>query len=469
VSASLEQLAELVRERSGIVLTGPRLDSLRAALAKIAPGLDGVRALGAARDPRGGEAFVVRLLEAVAVHETYFLRQRDDLDAIDWPALVAGAHARGAPALRAWVAGCSTGEEAYTLALLATEALGPRPPVTLLATDLSAAALTRAQAGRYGPRAVRNVSDAQRARHFAAPDDRRELAVGEDLRALVTFRRHNLVAEPPPDGSFDLILCRNVLIYFEPATVERVLATLEGALAPGGMLLLGAADRLCQPRAAGVSARSRRALRPVARRRRARPAESDRTRAGRGEPTATAPADAKAAPTAGDELAAAAPTGPTAATAGDELAAAAPTGATAPTGGDERVDVLRDALAAADAGRLDDAIAASARVLAADPLDADAHFITGVAQLGAGDAASAAEQLRRALYVDPAFALAAFQLARAHDALGDAPAAARAYRRTLRTLAPGHERQQRLAAELDLADVAAACGARLAALEVPAR
>jgi chemotaxis protein methyltransferase CheR len=126
---------------------------------------------------------------------------------------------------------------------------------------------------------------------------------------------------------------------------------------------------------------------------------------------------------------------------------------------------LQDAVAAADAGRLDEAVAATREILAADPLNADAHFIRGVIELGRGNAAAAADSLRRALYVDQGFALAAFKLGRAHDALGDELAALRAYRQALETLAPGHERQERLATHIDLADVAAACSARVASLQ----
>jgi chemotaxis protein methyltransferase CheR len=421
VSKPLEQLADLVRERSGIVLHGQRLDSLAAAVAKVAPGMDAAAALHAAEDPRGGKAFVAALLEAVAVHETFFFRQREDLDGIDWHALLAGARARGSQEVRMWVAGCSTGEEAYTLAMLATEALGASPPVAVLATDLSAAALRRAEEGRYAARSVRYVAQELRERYFSHDGDR--LVVGPELRRLVTFRRQNLVTEAVPSERFDLILCRNVLIYFDPPTVERVVRRLEGALAEGGTLILGAADRLCRLPATAAPPR----VRPAA-------------------PTATPPARSRWRLKRGEDR-------PT------------PSSRRAPEPKRQELPAsMAAALAAADAGRLDDALAATRRVLEADPLDADAHFVRGVAELGRGDATAAAGSLRRALYVDPAFALAAFQLGRAYDALGDEAAARRSYLQALRTLEPGHERQQRLAGEVDLGDVAAACGARLAVL-----
>ena len=194
MSDALEQLADLVRDRSGIVLHGRhRIHSLAAALEKLEPGLDAAAALRRARHPVAGRAFTAALLEAVAVHETFFFRQRDDLDAIDWHALLAAACADGSAAVRAWVAGCSTGEEAYTLALLATQALGEPAPLDLLATDLSAAALRRAERAHYGPRAVRHVEAALRERHFERSG--RELAVAEPLRRLVRLRQHNLVTD----------------------------------------------------------------------------------------------------------------------------------------------------------------------------------------------------------------------------------------------------------------------------------
>jgi chemotaxis methyl-accepting protein methylase len=413
MTEQLEQLADLVRERSGIALHGEqRIDALAAALGKLAPGMDAAGALRAASDPDDGPRFVTALLEAVAVHETFFFRQRQDLDAIDWRQLLANAQIAGSPRIRIWVAACSTGEEAYTLAILAAEEFGGDPPVAILATDLSRAALARAQAGRYAGRSVRHVEHAQRERWFER--EGRDFAPVASLRRHVTFRQHNLVTDAPPSQGFDLIVCRNVLIYFDPSTVERVLDTLDRALAPSGALLLGAADRLCRPP-------SRR-------------------------PSARAPARARPAPArAGWRAARPAPRRP--------AAAAAPAEGT-----------IAQALAAADGGRLDEAAAIVDRILAADPLDADAHFIRGIAELGRGEAAAAVTALRRALYLDPEFGFAAFKLARAYDQLGDAPAARRAYLQALRALSSEQDAQRRLAVDVDLADIAAACGARIAAL-----
>jgi chemotaxis protein methyltransferase CheR len=441
MSDDLEQLADLVRDRSGIVLHGRhRIHSLAAGLAKLDPGLDAATALRRAREPVGGKAFVAALLEAVAVHETFFFRQRDDLDAIDWHALLATAVTSGSSTVRTWVAGCSTGEEAWTLGILATEALGEPPPVSLLATDLSAAALRRAELGRYGPRSVRHVEAGLRERHLDPVGA--EWDVGAPLRRLVRFQQHNLVSDPPPGERFELILCRNVLIYFDPPTVERVVRSLERALAPGGMLVLGAADRLCRlPDPARHAPRAPRAAAPW----RARLGRPARERAEEAAPRASWRTPAREPHAA--------------------LPAASPRRASSgPVPAADGRSLLAAALAAADAGRMDEALAATEQALAADPLDADAHYIRGVAQLGGGDGPAAAAALRRALYVDPGFALAAFQLGRAYDLLGDEPAARRAYEQALRTLSPDHERQQRLVADVDLADVASACGVRLAAL-----
>jgi len=119
---------------------------------------------------------------------------------------------------------------------------------------------------------------------------------------------------------------------------------------------------------------------------------------------------------------------------------------------------------AADGGELDLAVRIAQDVLAEDPLDSQAHFIRGVAELARNDARAALEPLRRALYVDPNFSLAAFKLACAHDALGELGPARRAYERTQRTLDHCATEQRTRTDQLDLLDMASACHTRLEAL-----
>jgi chemotaxis protein methyltransferase CheR len=247
MTRALDQLADLVHRETGIRLAGHQHPFLQSALDRIEAGSDPAAFARGLADPRRGSRLLARLIEEVTVKETSFLRDHGQLASIDWPLLLSRAHARGDARVRVWTAACATGEEAYSLALLASEAFdADRPPVTILATDISPDALARARVGSYRSRSVRDLGPVMRTRHLRA--DGELLVVGERLRELVTFARHNLIRDPfPPLGEppFDLILCRNVLIYFDSATVGRVLASLERALASTGTLVLGAADALC--------------------------------------------------------------------------------------------------------------------------------------------------------------------------------------------------------------------------------
>jgi chemotaxis protein methyltransferase CheR len=399
----LEGIAELVRRETGIVLPPARKAAVLAAVARAAPGLDPGTFVRAASDPAGGRGLVDRLIDEVTVQETTFLRDRYQLDAIAWPSLLLAARAAGSGTVRVWSAGCATGEEAYTLALLAAEAFAPaRAPVDVLGTDISGAALAAAAVGRYRARAVGALDASLRLRYLDLQADGSYL-VGDHLRSRVRFRRHNLARGPkPPSGEvgFDLIACRNVLIYFEASLAEQVIVSLERSLRPGGMLMLGAADALTRT-ASRPAARPRAAKGPLRR----------------------------------------------------------------PLGRDpslSRERQLTAALDAADQGDRDGALAHVASLLTDNPLDADAHFMDGLVTLEAGRPARAVAALRRALYVDAQFGLAAFTLGRAYDALGDIPAARRAYEQALRTLDPAHDRHQQMLQQVDIGDIAAACRARLA-------
>jgi chemotaxis protein methyltransferase CheR len=405
----LAEITEFVRRETGIALPAARETALRAALRRVAPGMDTGAFLHAISDPASGHGLVDRLIDEVTVQETTFVRDRGQLDTIAWRGLLQGARAAGSRTIRVWSAGCATGEEAYTLALLADEAFAPaNAPVNVLGTDISDAALAASAAGQYRERAVRALA-APRGRYLERQADGSYL-VSERLRRLVRFRRHNLASDPfPPSGesAFDLVVCRNVLIYFEQPLIGHVIESLERSLRPGGMLMLGAADALMR--------------------------------------TTTRPADPAA--------------GPAAQARPDGRPLRRPLGRKPERSREQR---LAAALDAADKSDRDDALAQVALVLADNPLDADAHFVQGLVTLEAGEPARAVVALRRALYADPAFSLAAFALGRAHDALGDSRAARRAYERVLRTLDPEDRRHELILQQVDIGDIAAACRARLA-------
>ena len=408
----LAEIAELILRETGVALPAARQSPLRAAVARVAPGLDPGAFLRATSDPAGGRALLDKLIDEVTNQETTFLRDRRQLDAIPWPSLLRGVQAAGSGTIRVWSAACASGEEVYTLALLAAEALAPaQTPVDVLGTDISGAALAAAAAGRYRERAVGALTLSLRQRYLEQQADSSYL-VGERLRGLVRFRRHNLALDPiPPRGEdgFDLVLCRNVLIYFEAPLVERVIGLLRRSVRPGGMLVLGAADAL------------------------RRPAGSLAARAGLPESEVSSPQRTLRRPLVR-------PLQPAL----------------------SREQRLTAALDAADKGARDDALAGVASLLADDPLDADAHFVRGLVTLAAGEPAQAVAALRRALYTDATFALAAFVLGRSYDALGDMPAARRAYEQALRTLDPEDHRHELLLQQVDIGDIAAACRARLA-------
>jgi chemotaxis protein methyltransferase CheR len=428
MSSALEQVVSLIRRETGISLKPVQLPSLAAALRRVDPAMDAAAFLKASSDPAAEAGLLDRLIDEVTINETFFFRQRRELDALDWRQLLEGARATGFDSLRVWVAACASGEEAYTLAILASEAFAPDPaPVSIVGTDISPATLERARRGHYGRRAVRALDPELRARYFVPGGG--GVVVGDALRRMVEFKRHNLVQDPAPvrDGrDFDLIACRNVLIYFDADSVERVIESLERPLAPHGVLVLGAADRLC-----GSARRLARldVSAPAPRRRTGPPAPERVLRRPLGRDRGAIALPDPHAPDAG----------------------------------------LAAALNAANEGDLQLAVDVTERLVHENPLDANAYFVRGLAELGIGHADAAVASLRRALYIDPTFGLAAFKLGRAHEEIGDRAAAARAYEQALRTLDEDDGRHESILDQVDLGDVAAACAIRLKALQAAAR
>ena len=431
MTGALADLAALIQRTTGMTVPPGRETALRLAVGRAAPGLEPEDYLLATKDPVYGPGLVDRLIDEVTVHETSFARDMPQLGTIDWRTLHRAVRAAGSDIIRVWSAGCATGEEAYTLALLAISAFSPgAPPADILGTDISGAVITAAEAGCYRPRAVRALDPQLRNRHLKRQADG-TYVVSERLRSLARFGRHNLIHDPfPPSGEarFDLILCRNVLIYFEPALARQVTELLGSALRPGGTIMLGAADVLqVSPARTGGP----------------RPPLSTQAR-----PAAhvQAPGPVRGpAPQAPRQAVRVLPHGPL------------PTGQRVLT----RDQRLTATLTAAASGDRNGALEHAASLVEAHPLDADAHFLHGLVALEAGEPGKARDALRQALVADPAFCIAAFTLGRAYDALGDGTAARRAYLQALRTLDPSDRRHESLLQQVDLADIAAACRARL--------
>ncbi len=183
------------------------------------------------------------LMERLVSHETSFFRHRPTFDAIRTcvvPELGARKHA-GAHTLTFWSAGCSTGQEAYSLAMTVTDDGGAAGPFTVWGTDISPRAIEAARRGRYSDRAMGSIPYAYRRRFFRAFDDSgaRRYEVVDELRRRVRFVSANLYTACAMLLGYDVIVCQNVLIYFAQTAVSTVVSMLAGRLNPGGYLLLG--------------------------------------------------------------------------------------------------------------------------------------------------------------------------------------------------------------------------------------
>ena len=187
------------------------------------------------------------MLQEVTTHETYLFR--DDLQ-WDWFRQVflaerAAAARRGKMlrSLRIWSAACSTGDESMTAACCIAACLPdlPRWQIHILGTDIGVGALEQAKAATFGQRAMRLVPEEYRRRFFAKAKDGQTWRALPVLTDMLTFRQHNLM-EPLRERPFDLLLLKNVLIYFDAISKTTVLHNVRAALPPGGLLMAGATE-----------------------------------------------------------------------------------------------------------------------------------------------------------------------------------------------------------------------------------
>ena len=215
------------------------------------------------------------LIERLLNHETSFFRHPPSFDALRKHILPelrdTRARARGGR-LNLWSAGCSTGQEAYSLAMLAMDDEALAGEFTVWGGDISRHAIDTARRARYGPRAVATVPDDYKQRFLRAigTGPGVEYEIVEELRQRVRFMATNLVGTDGFSANHDVIFCHNVLIYFSPAAVTQAVALLASRLTLGGYLLLGPGEApnerapgLDPVSITGVRAFQRRSARPV--------------------------------------------------------------------------------------------------------------------------------------------------------------------------------------------------------------
>ena len=237
-----------VEEKTGIRLGQYKADQMRRRITALAQKAGCASfadfAVMMERDP----ACLAEFRDRMTINVTELLRNPnrfEELTAYVLPDLLAR---RPAAPLSVWSAGCSYGAEAYTLAFLLHE-LSPVLPHRIVGTDIDPAILARAESPCFSPADMANLSPARRRAHF-------EEAAGcfhplPHLRRQVRFAAHDLLAGPFPRAEHDLILCRNVVIYFTDEAKEQIYRGFCQALRPGGVLFVGGTERLSDHRAAG--------------------------------------------------------------------------------------------------------------------------------------------------------------------------------------------------------------------------
>lgn len=246
--ADFDALASLLHRRTGIKLAPSKRPLVISRLSKR------LRALGLSefgdyrrlveKETDGAE--FTNMVSSLTTNVTKFFRENQHF--VDLSKLIKSdlaTRAKRGTKVRIWSAGCSTGEEPYSLA---TTVLSSFPDAAsydfkILATDIDPKVVAKAQAGHYPEQAVKQAGSQELRTYFdPAPND--EMSASRSLRQLITFRILNLLEPWPMKGTFDVIMCRNVVIYFDEDTQERLFCRFAGLLPPGGRFYIGHSERL---------------------------------------------------------------------------------------------------------------------------------------------------------------------------------------------------------------------------------
>jgi chemotaxis protein methyltransferase CheR len=346
------------------------------------------------------------LAASLTVGETYFFREKASFNAFEssvFPPLIAARRLYG-KTLRLWSAGCCSGEEPYSLAILLCRLLPDISDwdVTLLATDINPLFLQKAEEGIYSDWSFRSAPPWLKRNYFTEISPGR-WEIRPRIKKMVTFRTLNLATDPYPDkssgtASLDLILCRNVLIYMAPAQINAIVDRFYASLADGGCLSVSPAEA-----SARIFSQFETLNLPGA----------TLFRKGAGEAAPPQPVLLPPLPRAADET--------------TPVALVPPRPIPAP-------DPLAMARACADAGDLDAALRWCDAALLVDKIDPISHYLRGTILQEQGTLESAAQSFRAALLLDPNFVLAYFALGSLARRQGQEPEANKHFRQALALL-----------------------------------
>ncbi len=263
--ASCRILAGLLEARTGQQLTMSRRWRIETALQSVmrARGVGSLDQLVSTLVSRSEPALAEEVVDALLNNETFFFRDRAAFDLLLGPALGRLEQARARERkLSIWCAGCSTGQEAYSLAIHFAERKSRWAgwTIDILGTDVSRAAIDRARGGVYSQFEVqRGLPVVQMIRWFGEQPGS-DWRISDELQRMARFQVHSLVEPPPHPGRFDIILCRNVLLYFSAQVRQAAFARLAAAAADDAVLMLGAGETVIGQTDAFVSDRDCRGL-----------------------------------------------------------------------------------------------------------------------------------------------------------------------------------------------------------------
>lgn len=244
-SQEFNAIAAMVRDASGIVLTEAKREMVYSRLSRRlrALNIDNFAAYLTMLAGPGGSDERVRMINAITTNLTGFFREPHHFEYLAGELLpgLPRAHSR----LRIWSAGCSSGEEPYTLAMTLHRAMPDldRWDARILATDIDTDMVAAGAAGRYAAERAGAIPPELRRAHVRRVDDE-TVEMGAELKSLIAFRHLNLLGPWPMRGPFDIIFCRNVVIYFDKPTQRVLFDRFADMLVPGGHLFVGHSETL---------------------------------------------------------------------------------------------------------------------------------------------------------------------------------------------------------------------------------